>query len=78
MEISGFTTVLPLESTVLPPNFTTGFHLYITGNTAGIPLVIPEIFSIGYVIAWMLQTRSMTASLISTVSFSLQVFPFVK
>ena len=72
MEISGTTTVLPLESTVLPPNFTTGFHLYTTGNTAGIPLVISETFSIGYVIRWMLQTRSMTAFLIYTLSFSLR------
>ena len=35
MEISGITTVLPLDSTNLPvvitPNFTTGFHWYTTG-----------------------------------------------
>ena len=51
MEISGITTVLPPKSTVLPvvipPNFTTGFHLHTTGNTAVIPLVIPETFSMG-------------------------------
>ena len=51
MEISGITTVLPLESTVfpvvIPPNFTTGFHWHTTGNTAVIPLVIPETFSMG-------------------------------
>ena len=51
MEISGITTVLPLESTVLPvvipANFTTGFYWYTTGNTAGIPLVITKTFSMG-------------------------------
>ena len=48
VEINGITINLPLESTVLqvvtPPNFTTGFHWYTTGNTAGKPLVIPETF----------------------------------
>ena len=49
VKFGGITTVLPLESTVLPvvipPNFTADFHWYNTGNTTGIPLVIPETLS---------------------------------
>ena len=51
MEFTGITSVLPLKSAVLPvlipPNFTTDFHWYTTGNTTGKPLVIPETFSRG-------------------------------
>ena len=48
-EFSGNTAVLPLESTVLPvvipPNFTTDFHWYTTGNTTAIqPVISKEIF----------------------------------
>ena len=52
-EFSGNTVVLPLEFTVLPvvipPNFTTDFHWYTTGNTTAIQLVISNCLSIKYV-----------------------------